>query len=235
MNKLLKYSLWIFILSTCLGFRLLTKAKWPISKDDPTIWVKVCQTDFTVGENDITEGDPLAGVAGITLDQIIQSVIDDYNNVPTSYLRLAKYPTDPENPGPPLTGDSTFTIEKAKERTIEICFGATDARVTSGGYSKPQVVGGKLVGCEIRAKESFLSKAAQLTHLIAHESGHCMALAHPQEGTRSLMSYFTTEMAKKMRLQDDDKAGLTYLYPEDSSYAQENATFGLSGCEPKNN
>ncbi len=235
MNRITKTLIWAFILSLSFGFRLNSRAKWDISKSDPTLWVKLCSSNFTIAENDVYWGDPLQGLTNLTADQILQTIIDDYNSVPTSYLRLAKYPSDPNNPGAPLAGDSAFTITKASTRTIEICFGATDSRVTSGGYAKPEIEGNKIVGCEIRAKTSFLNKASIATHLIAHEMGHCIGLNHPQDGTSSMMSYFTTEDRIKMRIQDDDRAGFTYLYPEESSYADEAATFGLSGCEPKDN
>lgn len=231
MNRWTKISIWIFILYTTLGFHL-TQYRWDISASDPTVWVKVCaENSATIEENDIPEGDVLAGRTNLTFTQVLQSVIDDYNNVPTSYLRLAMYPTDPNNPGAPLAGDSTFTIAKAASRTIEICFGSTDASAgLSGGYAMPEYQGRQIVSCQIKAKPEHAKKALFLTHLVVHELGHCFGLMHAQEGTRAVMSYFGD---KKIRLQSDDAAGLTYEYPNDESYAKETPTLGLTGCAPR--
>lgn len=232
MNRIFKFFVWIFILSLSLGFRVST-GRWQISKSDPTIWIKLCNSSLTIEENDIKEDDPLFGANNLSYDQVIRSVIDDYNNIPTSYLRLALYPSDPSNPGSPATGDSTFTTDKAEKRTIEICFGETDpAAGVSGGYAKPKIVGGELVGCEIRARPEHSKKARFLIHLLTHELGHCFGLQHPQEATNSVMSYFTNG-EPFLRLQNDDYAGITYRYPDDEQYAQEDPTFGLKGCSPK--
>lgn len=223
--------IWAFILTLSLGFRVV-RGKWQISKSDPTIWIRLCNSTVTVEENDITSNDPLAGLSGVTFTQVLQSVIDDYNNASTSYLRLAMYPADPNNPGTPIAGDSVFTSEKAKTRTIEICFGDTNPTAgVSGGYAQPKYQGGELVGCNISAKPDYAKKTTFLTHLLTHELGHCFGLMHAQEGTHAVMSYFSASTF--LRLQNDDLAGLTYLYPEDDSYSRENYTFGLSGCSPK--
>lgn len=232
MNRIFKLSVWIFILFLSLGFRVST-GRWNISKSDPTLWIKLCNTSLTIEENDIKEADPLMGLNELTYAQVIQSVIDDFNNVPTSYLRLALYPSDPNNPGTPAAGDSEFTIEKASNRTIEICFGETDpAAGVSGGYAMPKVQGGEFVSCEIRARPEHAKKARFMTHLITHELGHCLSLQHPQEGINSVMSYFTNDNPF-LRLQNDDYAGITFRYPEDEQYAKEDPTFGLKGCSPK--
>lgn len=232
MNRILKFSTWLFILSLSLGFRVFP-GKWDISKSDPTIWIKLCSAAVTIDENDITENDPLAGITGLTYNQVIQSVIDDYNNVPSSYLRLALYPADPNNPGTPLAGDSAFSTTLAEKRTIEICFGDTNpAAGVSGGYAQPKYEGGNLVGCNIQAKSEYTKKAKFLTHLLTHELGHCFGLMHPQEGSHSVMSYFQKDLI--LRLKNDDYAGISYKYPEDEAYSKENYTMGLSGCSPKN-
>ncbi|MBL7545983.1 MAG: matrixin family metalloprotease [Bdellovibrionaceae bacterium] len=232
MNRILKLSVWIFILFLSLGFRV-SSGKWAISKSDPTLWIKLCNASLTIEENDIREADPLMGLNDLTYAQVIQSVIDDYNNIPTSYLRLALYPADPNNPGTPAAGDSVFTVDKAKNRTIEICFGETDAAAgVSGGYAKPNVQGGEFVTCEIRARPEHAKKVRFMVHLLTHELGHCLSLQHPQEATHSVMSYFTND-SPFLRLQNDDYAGITFRYPKDELYGKEDPTFGLKGCSPK--
>jgi hypothetical protein len=232
MNSWKKVSAWIFIVGMTLGFRV-TPFRWDISDSDPTIWIKVCaENSATIEENDMKADDVLFGRSNLTFTQVLQSVIDDYNNAPTSFLRLALYPADPNNPGAPATGDSAFTVARASNRTIEICFGSTDvAAGLSGGYAMPKYEGRQIISCEIKAKPEHAKKVLFLTHLLSHEIGHCFSLMHPQEGTRAVMSYFGD---KKTRLQRDDLAGLTFQYPSDASYAKETATLGLSGCAPRN-
>lgn len=232
MNRLKKVCIWTFIAFLSLGFRVFP-GKWNISKTDPTIWVRICSSPVTIEENDITGNDPLTGIAGLTIQQVMQSVIDDYNAVPTSYLRMALYPADPNNPGAPAAGDSTFTIAAAETRTIDICFDGTDASAgLSGGHASAKTQGDTIIGCEIKVRKDRTAKAYTLTHLIAHEIGHCFGLMHPQESVNSVMSYFTTS-DDFLRLQNDDKAGLTFRYPEEEAYAQEQSTLGLTGCSPK--
>lgn len=232
MNQLFKLSVWVFILSLSLGFRVFP-GKWQISKSDPTVWIKLCNSTVTIEDNDITEDDALRGISGLTFDQVLQTVIDDYNNTPTSYLRLARYPSDPNNPGTPAAGESTFSIDKASKRTIEICFGETNSTAgVSGGYAKLKYEGQHIVGCDIQAKAEHAKKARFLTHLVTHELGHCFGLQHPQESTNSVMSYFNNGDVF-IRLQNDDYAGLTNRYPDDETYAVEEPTYGLAGCSPK--
>lgn len=230
MRRLAKLLTWTFLVTLCFGFRVFPE-KWDISKSDPTIWIKFCDTNYSIEENDLESGDQLAGISGLTFNQVVQSIIDDYNNIPTSFLRLALYPSDPNNPGSPVAGDSAFTIEKASQRTIEICFGGTDAAAgVSGGHAKPTFEGRKIVRCEIKAKPEHTKKAKFLTHLLAHELGHCFGLEHPQESTNSVMSYFGNAIP---RLGNDDASGITFGYPEEEAYGSESYTLGLTGCSPK--
>lgn len=232
MKRIYKIPIWLFILSMTLGFRIFP-GSWDISRTDPTVWIRLCNSSILVEENDITETDPLAGVTALTMTQVVQSVIDDYNSIPTSYVRLAFYPADPNNPGAPLAGDSVFTLEKGQTRTIDICFDGTDSTAgLSGGHAQAKYQGGKIIGCEIKTKSEYTEKAKFLTHLLTHEIGHCFGLMHPQESVNSVMSYFN-KSEPFLRLQNDDYAGITYRYPEDESYSREQSTFGLTGCSPK--
>ncbi len=232
MNKLFKGTVWLFILSMSSGFRVFP-GKWQISKSDPTVWIKLCDSDFAVDTNDMPSNDPLVNVNGLTYYQIIQSVIDDYNSVPSSFVRLALYPADPNNPGTPAAGDSAFSIATAATRTIQICFDGTNpAAGLSGGHAQAKYESGNIIGCEIKGRSDNTKKARFLTHLVTHELGHCFGLMHPQESTNSVMSYFNNDDVFT-RLQNDDDAGLSFRYPEDEAYAKEENTYGLKGCSPK--
>ncbi|MFN9976338.1 MAG: matrixin family metalloprotease, partial [Phycisphaerae bacterium] len=90
---------------------------------------------------------------------------------------------------------------------------------------------GRYVGCEIKARSESAKSGKFLVSLLTHELGHCLGLGHNFESTKSVMSYFAS--AEIIRLQNDDRAGLTFHYPEDSAMAAEQSTFGLGGCDPK--
>lgn len=227
-----KILIWLLVSFQAFGFRV-SPGKWNISKNEPTIWIKLCESPVRIEENDITGNDPLTGTTGLTITQVLQSVVDDYNAIPSSYLRLALYPTDPSNPGTPSSGDSTFTIAAAEKRTINICFNGTDPSAgLSGGHAQTKYLDSFIVGCDIHVRSENTKKANFLTHLITHELGHCFGLMHPQESTHSVMSYFNSS-GVFLRLQPDDFAGITYRYPEEDSYAAEQSTLGLTGCTPR--
>lgn len=97
------------------------------------------------------------------------------------------------------------------------------------GYAQTTVNSeGNVIGCTITVG-SFNSKASSLVRTITHEIGHCLGLDHPQETKYAIMSYFSENL---IRLQDDDKAGLTYLYPADNAYSRR-SNLGAS-CSPQN-
>lgn len=210
------------------GFALLDTYNWQISKSDPTLWVKAC-TDLknnTWTSNNISDTtDPLKSSSSVTYDQILTSVINDYNNVQEAYIRIAKYPDDPNNPGSPSAGDSTFTIAKGNVRTIEVCF-ADSVQTNSSGDSKRKTSGSDVTSCTIRIKSSLKSDLNFFISTFTHELGHCLGLDHPMDTTSAIMSYFKPD--DKIRLLADDKMGLIHIFPEDSDGAKESNTFGLS-------
>jgi hypothetical protein len=219
------------LLSTVVvGFRSFP-GHWRISSSDPTIWIRLCSGSPTIEQYDIPSGDVLAGQTP-SFQQIVQSVIDDYNSLQTSYLRLALYPSDPNNPGSPLPGDSTFTPAKGEVRTIDICFDGT--AVSSGlssGHAKPKHEMRDVVGCEIKGRPDSTKKARHVVQLLTHEIGHCIGLDHNQASVHAVMSYFIPD--DLIRLADDDKIGVTYLYPKQPDYGNEEITLGATGCAPK--
>src|SRR5207253_5567170 len=115
-----RYLVWLFILPVIIGFRAVPLGNsWAISKADPTLWIKMCSIP-TFDKTDFPAGDPLAGTTP-DFNAVLQAVINDYNNIGSSFVRLAVYPADPNNPGAPASGDSTFTGAAAEVRTITIC------------------------------------------------------------------------------------------------------------------
>ena len=224
--NLYKVFLIITYCSMACGFTLLGSATWNISIAEPTLWVKPCSSILTATfTNNLTSTlDELASNTSITGIQAMDSIYHDYININSAYVRLAAYPTDPNNPGTPITGDTTFTINKGAERTIDLCFSSPGG--FKGGYAAPKASGGKITSCSIVIKDSYKSDLKAFLSTATHEIGHCLGLDHPMETTRSIMSYFHDE--KYFRLMIDDRMGMDFLYPDTGIDAKEVNTFGLS-------
>jgi hypothetical protein len=214
-----------FALLTMSGFKLLSNARWFITESDPTVWVKLCSEMkvATVKDNDLKSDDPLSGttITGVTA---LDAVIGDYNNVNSSFLRLAVYPDDPSSPGTPQPGDSVFNSTVSSIRTIEVCFTDPTNPFQAGGAQQKEE-GNNIVGCNIGISEDQKDSAIAFLRVLTHEIGHCLGLDHPQETRNAIMSYFSDTSVYKLMI--DDKMGLVYLYPKAGVDVKEKATFGL--------
>lgn len=203
-----------FLALTCIGFRPFPgDHRWAISPTDTKVWVNF-ESRPSIGTNDLPSGDPLFGQV-LSFDSITQSIFDDYNGVTTSFFNLGDVTTDP-----------TYTAAKAVNRTINVYF--TSTSFGEGGDASPTITDGQVTGCTIKISSSATNSAKAFVQTLTHELGHCAGLDHPQDTTHAVMSYFTSDL----RLQDDDKMGLTYLYPSDPSYGHESPTLGFA-CTPK--
>ena len=201
----------LFIFS---GFQVLSQARWDIKESDPTVWVKFCddinEIEFDEDDiNDLPDEDPLDGVTP-TMTNILASVLDDFNEVNASYLRLEVYTDDVE--------------DEAKDRTIDVCLQNSN-NPFEGGHALPIIEEGKLTGCEIVMIEDVEDDLGNFLSTLTHEIGHCIGLDHPQETRHSIMSYYHED---KVRLQLDDKIGLVHLYPDSDYDLAEQPNFGLS-------
>lgn len=231
-NKIHKIVLIIIFVFVSSGFALLSSNTWQIDKNDPTIWIKACDDmkNHTWTSNNIPNSDDaLISNSAPTFTQVLQSVSDDYNNIQNSYIRIAKYPDDPNNPGTPNSGDSTFTIAKGNIRTVDVCFTDPSGPV-SGGDASHKTESNHIVGCKIRIKSDYKTNLKSFIATFTHELGHCLGLDHPMDTTNAIMSYFRP--ANNIRLMIDDKMGMIYLYPNDSNASNEQNSFGLS-CSKK--
>lgn len=222
---------WLIFAFASSGFQVLMEATWEVNENDPTVWIKFCDDiqNQSFSESDLPSDDPLKGQA-VAFNDVAQSIINDFNDVGASYLRLAMYPDDPDSPGTPATGDSTFTKAKANIRTISICIESSN-NPFEGGHAKPEFEDGEYVGCSIVMAKSVKNKISDFISTLTHEVGHCAGLDHPQETVHAIMSYFHDR--DKIRLMVDDKMGLVHLYPKDGYDLDEDPTFGLS-CSFKN-
>lgn len=162
--------------------------------------------------NDLATGDPLAGSATVTIQQLMNSIFDDYNSVQGAFVTLVD------------SSDTDFAALSAN-RTIRIEDGGT-AGLTSGGEAEQTWDGSQVIGCRISLKPLVFDAAKIFVDAVTHEIGHCLGLNHPMETTNSVMSYY--KESNTLRLQVDDKMGITYLYPVNPSKGKEDPTLGLS-------
>lgn len=207
---------WIVLAPLLLcGFRLLPfKNLWDINSSTATsskLFVEYPNPTLEL-ENDLPSDDPLYGTATVTVQQVMQSIFDDYNNIQGSFLTLVD------------TNDADFAAY-GENRTIKLEDGAA-LGATSGGYAKPSYNGSNIDGCTIVLIPKVLESAKYFTAAMTHEMGHCFGLDHPMDTVHSVMSYYKGDDI--LRLQIDDKMGLVYLYPVDTSKVKEDPTLGLS-------
>lgn len=224
MNRLITILLFSFII---MGYRRDSDDLWKVKDSSPTIWLKFCNEiqDQDFKRKEAPSGDDVRDYDDASFENVIQTVVDDFNNVSTSYIRLALYPDDPDDPGDPEEGDTRFTRKKAKERTIDICIQSSGS-VFEGGHALPDFEDDIRVACEIVLSKTLNDDLVPFVQTLTHEIGHCLGLTHPQSTKHSVMSYFNART--DMRLQIHDKIGLSHLYPHKDFNLKENNTFGLS-------
>ena len=221
MNPILKYTVWSFLVVLfCVGFRTFPKGNtWDISKAttaESKIFVSY-PNGTTVVTNDLPSGDVLFGTPTVTVDQLMTSIFNDYNNIDAAFVVLAN------------TSDTDY-VTRATNREIEILMAGSSG--ATSGEAKAKVDGsGDVVGCSINLQEKITDDASGFVATVTHEIGHCLGLDHPQETVNARMSYYSS--ADNPRLLMDDKMGIVHFYPVNSEVGAEASTFGLS-CVRKN-
>lgn len=213
-SKIIFYSFCFLLL---VGFRIFPgDAHWSTSTASPKIWISFCERP-TMTDNNLDGSDPLGGQT-VTFDTITQSIFNDYNNIASSYINLADAATDP-----------AYDANLAATRTVRVCFGNLSAGLS--GYAQQTRSGLDITACTITLSPSTKSSVKSFTSTLTHELGHCLGLDHPQDTVHSIMSYFRSPNV--VRLQVDDKMGITFLYPTNSDQAKESSNLGFS-CSPRN-
>lgn len=192
------------------GFRLFPgEARWTASPADPVIWVRFCERpEFE--RNNLPEGDPLHG-QNMTFNTLSQSVRDDFSSVQTTFIELRDTSVD-------------AGFDPARDRVIDVCF--SGGLFLAAGFALRKTTGKTVTGCEVKLSEKLKTSASAFVATLTHELGHCMGLDHTQDLSYAIMSYFREPGL--VRLQVDDKMGLTYMYPTDPEYGREAMTLGLS-------
>lgn len=204
-----------------LGFTVLFDARWEINESDPHLWIDLCKKDHQFDSLELDPADDLYDQGTVTSEQLLNSVINDFNKIASSYLNLEVVPDDPSNP----PAGSNYDATKAINRTITICEGDLFLAIAQ---AQPDIEDNKLKGCKIKYSDRTLDSAKEWVLAVSHELGHCLGLDHPHETRHSIMSYFVS--SDFYRLQIDDKMGITYLFPKtiDGVNHDEKPTYGLS-------
>lgn len=215
-----KFFYLVFLVFIMTGFRTFSNGNsWAIDTTNAKLWLVICpeMAALTWATNDLPASDPLYNQT-VTFNQIIDSITNDYINVPNSFIQLANSATD-----------GTYNTTIAAQRSINVCVGSTPG--ASGGYASPHESAGRVTSCDIKMTSSRAAKLKAFVSTLTHEIGHCLGLDHSQDTTHSIMSYFRDE--DKTRLDIDDKMAMIFMYPDNPAEAKESMTFGLA-CAPRN-
>lgn len=219
MKKLFKFFILLFF---TVGFRTYySKNLWTTSNSselNSKLFI-VYDGPTSVVSNDLnSSNDDLAGLgASITLEQVMDSVMEDYNSITGSYLNLVD------------RNDVDYSLVNSMNKKINISFAGSGGATV--GHAQMIYENEKVVGCEISLESDLLDSAKDLVATLTHEIGHCLGLDHSQESVKSIMSYYS-DSDSIYRLQIDDRMGITYLFASDQSKVSEVNTYGLS-CDVK--
>lgn len=204
----------LFISSPALAFVHISqlKPRLPVNPDNPAV------TFLWNGDApELTEKeDVLDGSFADSSDQdlmaaLLTRAMNTWNSVPTAYVVLnlqqdASASVD-EN-------DETFSIVVEAQDSQAVAAAALPSFLTrdpdpTALENDPHVIH----DCDITVSNSSVS-AKSLLRTLVHELGHCLGLGHPHSSYRSIMSYSSLDDSANLAL--DDKAGVSFLYPEPS-------------------
>lgn len=212
-KKIFRKMVLLFILAPlCFGFRAFVETDAWVNVSNDTEKTRKLFVKYEKGShvftNDIEISDPLRHVVTANVDAVMQSIFDDYNNVNAAYLNLV-----------PIS-DSDYDEATSPVITLK----TQSSGGNTSGEASPKTSGGQIESCEISLDDKNFDSLEMYIGTVTHEIGHCLGLLHPQETVSSVMSYFSSDI----RLQIDDKMGVSWLYPKERSKLVEKNTLGLS-------
>lgn len=215
-----------FIFAVTSGFRVFGD-RWQIATDEPTVWLKFASDDLTEDFAVFDADWDLGAIRLLNPEEqrraLIRSVMAEYNNISTSFLRLSFFPITDLVAAGDTELDSTFSQEAATGRTITIKQDAAGGPFTAG-YAQPQAANGVMTSCNIVMGTNIHSNAKEYYTTLLHEVGHCLGLQHNHADADANMGYNSTTT----HLGIDDQMAITHLYPLKPEYGAEAATLGLT-------
>lgn len=152
------------------------------------------------------------------LDWVEEAMDDYWNTVHTSALVLKKGEVLASTDLSTVTNDSTFGTKLA---TVEIGTILVGCNASYFSSSSTLAVGAITMNSQGKAKgmvlvntaADYLTDHTQAIATLAHEIGHALGLGH-SSNDYALM-YYNASAATNEYLSEDDKDGITYLYPQE--------------------
>lgn len=200
--------------SQALGFVHISqlKPRLPVSPDAPTV------TFLWNGDApNLTEKEEvLDGAFADSSDQdlmaaLLTRAMNTWNSVPTAYVNLNSIQDASAHID---ENDETFSIVVEEQESQAVAAAALPSFISSDPEPSDRERDTHIIhDCDISVSSSSVAAKALLRTLI-HELGHCLGLGHPHSSYRSIMSYSTMDDSSNLAL--DDKAGVSFLYPEPS-------------------
>ncbi len=209
----------VLMVGLSFGFRPIAKKNpWGLTENDPFLYIKLCPAAdaHSFDTINIPEDDPFGASQMTTVRELTQTVIQDYEQISSSYLKFEIIPLE----GEALPENATYTPERAADRTIEICLYRHNVGAGTLAWK-----GDRSHACLVEIGGNHTEDTKFFTQILTHELGHCLGLNHAHDTEESVISYFAR--LGIYRLMMDDRMAITYLYPAKGS-SKFHQSLGLS-------
>jgi hypothetical protein len=188
----------------------VVKPHLPVSPDNPTIrfqWNGEAPT--LSNKREILDGAYALASDSALMEALLQEAMGKWNSVETSYLN---FEFDVNGAAVIDAEDEVYAIVVEKQESKAVAAAALPNFSSKDKGDSPNKRSGRIIfDCDISISSSKVS-AKSLLNTITHELGHCVGLGHPHSNYHSIMSY--ANIGEHAELGLDDKAGITFLYPE---------------------
>jgi hypothetical protein len=202
----------VFLSEPLLAFVHISGAKphLPVSPEQPNITFQWNGDAPSLSHKDeVFEGIYANASDSELMEALLQEAANTWNRVESAYLNFEIV----ANPGVVKDEeDEIYAIVVESQDSISVAAAALPVFAARGespsGYKKS---GRIIYDCDISVSSSGVD-AKELLRTLVHEMGHCVGLGHPHSNYLSIMSY--SNMSDSAELGLDDKAGISFLYPE---------------------
>ncbi|RZA21053.1 MAG: matrixin family metalloprotease [Proteobacteria bacterium] len=209
------------------------KPHLPVSPESPTITFQWNGEAPPLGDkSEVLDGVYAYASDSQMMEALLFEAMSKWNSVETSYLNFEVG----INGGAVIDAeDEIYAIVVETQDSKAVAAAALPNFVSSDKGDSPFKQSGRIIfDCDISIASTKVS-AKSLLNTITHELGHCVGLGHPHSNYHSIMSY--ANIGEHGELGLDDKAGITFLYPEpsESQKVKYMTTCGSLGAANANN
>ena len=186
------------------------KPHLPVSPESPTVTFQWNGDSPTLSDKgEVFDGLYASLPDAELMEALLRSAMDKWNSVETSYLSLELV----VNAGVVIESeDEIYAIVVETQDSKSVAATAMPTFVSEDKGEAPHKQSGRIIfDCDISISSAKVS-AKSLLNTIIHELGHCVGLGHPHSNYHSIMSYASLGDHSELGL--DDKAGISFLYPE---------------------